>query len=175
MNVGTRIRVVAGHAMVGQAGTVRKIVQEGSAAVHLVEMAEDGADWRCTKPQWLVEDLAPEDALSAPALVEWLAGIGITLTVSGESLRYDAPKGAMTVDLAARLKAAKPDLVRRLGPEHAVLCFTCGGEIEDGGSLYVEGPPPYSGPRFYHFRRPECLPADRRFNSDTGMIERIQS
>lgn len=170
--------------MAGQAGMVRKIVQEGSGSVMLVEMAEDGADWRCTKPRWVVEDLAPEAFLSAPALVEWLAGIGITLAVpdeAGDTLRYDAPKGAMTVDLAARLKTAKADLIRRLGPERAMFCFTCAVEILPGTAetktedraLYVDGPPPYNGPRFYHLR-PDCLlPIGRRFNPETGTVERI--
>jgi TubC N-terminal docking domain len=48
------------------------------------------------------------------ALIEQCRRLGVRLRAEGEALAYDAPKGAMTSELAAALKAHKPAILAAL-------------------------------------------------------------
>jgi hypothetical protein len=48
------------------------------------------------------------------ALIEQCRRLGVRLRVEGGALAYDAPKGAMTSELAAALQAHKPDILAAL-------------------------------------------------------------
>lgn len=52
--------------------------------------------------------------MNAPELIAELNSRGVRLTVCGNRLRYDAPAGVMTSDLAERMKACKPELLALL-------------------------------------------------------------
>lgn len=47
-------------------------------------------------------------------LLQQLRALGVQLSLEGETLRLNAPKGVLTPELQARLKAAKPELVELL-------------------------------------------------------------
>ena len=59
--------------------------------------------------------------MSAQALIQELAEHDIHLSVSGSGLRYRAPRGVMTPELRATLKARKPEIMAALAgaPEAA--------------------------------------------------------
>ena len=50
------------------------------------------------------------------AIIEQCRCLGVRLRAEGGALAYDAPKGAMTSELAAALKAHKPDILAALAP-----------------------------------------------------------
>ena len=53
--------------------------------------------------------------MTAPALLQTLAGRGVTLTAEAGALRYRAPAGAMTPELRRQIEAHKAALVQALG------------------------------------------------------------
>jgi hypothetical protein len=55
--------------------------------------------------------------MNAATLLSDLRGRGIRLSVSGERLSVDAPKGSVTPDLRNMLKEHKADLIRLLGED----------------------------------------------------------
>ena len=55
--------------------------------------------------------------MNASALLTDLRSRGISLSVSGERLSIDAPKGTVTPDLLAALVEHKADLIRLLGTD----------------------------------------------------------
>jgi hypothetical protein len=57
--------------------------------------------------------------MTPQALLEELDRLDIKVWVSGEKLSYDAPRGAVTPELLARIKECKPELLAQLrtGPK----------------------------------------------------------
>jgi hypothetical protein len=69
--------------------------------------------------------------MTVDTLLREVERLGIVLTVKGDRLHVQAPKGILTADLHRALAAQKPDLMRRLSappPDETggTPCSTCG-------------------------------------------------
>ena len=73
--------------------------------------------------------------MTAGALLQDIQSRGIQVTLSGEQLSYDAPRGAMTDELLSEIRAHKAALVALLQPAETppeplssgYPCVSCGG------------------------------------------------
>ena len=72
------------------------------------------------------------------ALIELCRRLGVRLRVEGGALAYDAPKGAVTSELAAALKAHKPEILAALtkpdpipSPPHSAIDLNLAASYDD--------------------------------------------
>jgi hypothetical protein len=80
------------------------------------------------------------------ALIEQCRRLGVRLRVEGGALAYDAPKGAMTSELAAALKAHKPAILAALA-EPDPLWWRVAITEAGGRTIEVDAPSGWTLPR----------------------------